>query len=337
MRLIRSWARGVSVATLIAVAGCGSTGAESDEKANSASSAPVGQVLERGKSRLLLSRGEGSRHLVSIPVGGGSSSPLTKRVRGRADVEPTVSADGESIAFARLQGNSSSIMLVGRNEEQAATVVESGSKTPVFSPSLAPDGRQIVFARDQNEGKRLGLAAIYRVNLGEGQAMDETRLSPSGPRVSDGNPTFSPDGSTIAFTVQQQSGSDIYSMSTNGRQRTNLTRHRRLKRVAASLPAFSPDGREIAFVGRRPGQEFGALWIMGSKGERPVRVRAARRIEATGQPAFLRPGRRLVVAGALARARNPRPGVYMVPLDGERSRRISQTSSSDLDPAFVGR
>ena len=79
------------------------------------------------------------------------------------------------------------------------------------------------------------------------------------PNLSEGRPSWSPDGRKIAFTCGQKN-EDVFSIHANG---TNM---RRLTTNGASdnYPAWSPDGEWIAYVAYT-GEENG-VWIMRSDG-----------------------------------------------------------------------
>jgi eukaryotic-like serine/threonine-protein kinase len=90
----------------------------------------------------------------------------------------------------------------------------------------------------------------------------------------EGEPTFSPDGQTIAYVADRDGNFEIYLQQISGGPAINLT-----KNPATDIqPAFSPDGREIAFVSDREGgseiyhsapnlpQVGGDIWVMPTLG-----------------------------------------------------------------------
>ena len=90
----------------------------------------------------------------------------------------------------------------------------------------------------------------------------------------EGEPTFSPDGQTIAYVSDRDGNFEIYLQQISGGPALNLTRN-----PAADIqPAFSPDGREIAFVSNRSGSSDimhaapglplvgGDIWVMPALG-----------------------------------------------------------------------
>jgi len=158
--------------------------------------------------------------------------------------------------------------------------------------------------------KRVGLAALVAVAAIAGYLLHPRPAASNGPdwnKVTlsllttdpgyEGEPTFSPDGRTIAYVSDREGNFDIYLQQIEGGPAINLT-----KNSATDIqPAFSPDGREIAFVSNRSGTSDilhaapglpvvgGDIWIMPALGG------AARRIVARGEfPAWTPDGSALV-------------------------------------------
>jgi len=65
----------------------------------------------------------------------------------------------------------------------------------------------------------------------------------------DFGPSWSPDGSKIAFWSDRDGNSDIYVMNADGSEQTRLTDNS----ASDQEPAWSPDGRRVAFVSSRDG------------------------------------------------------------------------------------
>ena len=90
----------------------------------------------------------------------------------------------------------------------------------------------------------------------------------------EGEPTFSPDGQTIAYVADRDGNFEIYLQQISGGPALNLTR----SPAQEIQPAFSPDGREIAFVSDRSSSSTiihaapnvphvgGDIWVMPALG-----------------------------------------------------------------------
>jgi eukaryotic-like serine/threonine-protein kinase len=126
--------------------------------------------------------------------------------------------------------------------------------------ALSPDGKLLAYASDRGEEGNLDIW-VKQVAGGE-----PIRLTHN--EADDNQPTFSPDGSKIAFHSEREGGG-IYVMSTLGGEE-------RLIASPGQNPFFSPDGKWIAYsVGYWPG--YGALpseiYMVASGGGPPKRFR----------------------------------------------------------------
>jgi Tol biopolymer transport system component len=132
-------------------------------------------------------------------------------------------------------------------------------------------------------------------------------------------PTFSPDGQTIAYVADRDGNFQIYLQQISGGPAINLT-----KNAATNIqPAFSPDGREIAFVSDRDGgseihhsapslpQVGGDIWVMSTLGGPARKV-----VEGGDFPSWTPDGGSLLyVHGAFRSCR-----IALVPATGGASR-----------------
>src|SRR5690606_17273168 len=110
------------------------------------------------------------------------------------------------------------------------------------SPTLSPDGRQLVFAKrvlDDKTGK--ASTALWIEDLFARDAAPPKRLTPEGWNVN--SPAFSPDGATVYFLSAKNDSSQLYAMPTAGGTPVQLTAFP----VDVESFKLSPDGTRVAF------------------------------------------------------------------------------------------
>ena len=112
-------------------------------------------------------------------------------------------------------------------------------------PSWSPDGRQVVFTNDKEDG-RTGNFEIFSIEPETTGA--EKRLTFR--RRSDVNPVFSPDGLRIAFVSNGDGNSEIYLINADGSGLLRLTRDP----AEDVQPNWSADGKRIIFSSNRNGK-----------------------------------------------------------------------------------
>ncbi|PKN90547.1 MAG: hypothetical protein CVU44_23510 [Chloroflexi bacterium HGW-Chloroflexi-6] len=138
----------------------------------------------------------------------------------------SLSPNGETIYFSsRQSGNFEiySIRVDGKKMEQLTKGLGA-----LYAPELSPDGQQIVFTN--------GSSGIWAMNI-NGKARRAITDQ------NDIDPTWSPDGSMIAFASSRQGKRQLFIMNADGsniRQVTNLN-------DMGGRSTWSPDGTKLAF------------------------------------------------------------------------------------------
>ena len=194
-------------------------------------------------------------------------------------VDPTWSADGSQIAFVRArQPRGTKLMVMDADGSNQTVILE--ARGDIGQPDWFPDGAHILYCvSGGNVGYRLfivGADGSGRTQIGPTPACDAA-VSPDGSKVAftrfqknlgrptdlwvmDANgtglvqltddahsesPTWSPDGSQIAFVRRIGSGgaTDLFIMNADGSGRYRLTDTRRVEYA----PNWSPDGSSIVF------------------------------------------------------------------------------------------
>jgi TolB protein len=131
---------------------------------------------------------------------------------------------------------------------------------------------------------------------------------------------FSPDGSILAVSVDEDGQSDIYLMSPSGELLKNLTNHW----ADEVSPSWSPCGTMIAFVSNRTGSP--QIYVMNRDGSGQRRLTMAGGYNST--PDFGSNGK-VVFAGMDEGASD----IFIVDLQGTITR-VTQDQGSNKDPTF---
>jgi Tol biopolymer transport system component len=124
--------------------------------------------------------------------------------------------------------------------------------------SWSPDGERIAFLHAADD---TGDADIFTMAA---DGSDVRRLTDE-PGV-DAFPTYSPDGTEIAFQSDRAGKVDVYAMDADGSNVVRLTDFDEDQRDDY-VPTWSPDGERIAFVrGQVPPGGLGELWVIDADG-----------------------------------------------------------------------
>ncbi len=128
-------------------------------------------------------------------------------------------SDGESIVFpARSGGNDSEIYRV--NIDSTGLVQLTDNDVTDTVPAISPDGTRIIFIRVPAEGWDLG--DIY---IMDADGSNQTMLSTGAQVRVDEGLEFSPDGTKIVYTSEEESAGSgrIFIMNVDGSEQTRLT------------------------------------------------------------------------------------------------------------------
>lgn len=213
-------------------------------------------------------------HLVDLATG--ESRPFTSG--SHKDTQPNWAPDGSRLAFLSDRGGKNQIWVIeaGGGEAQQLTRLAKGAGDPVWSP----DGQFLAFTsrvktgeqaaeetKDKDKDKDKGGARVitrlkFKSN-GVGLLPEERQhifIVPvaGGParqitfgECDDENPSWSPDGKTIAFTGNRTEDADYTNIRDIHTVSVVAGEPRQLSELPgpASLPWYSSDGRLIYFVG----------------------------------------------------------------------------------------
>jgi Tol biopolymer transport system component/predicted Ser/Thr protein kinase len=219
---------------------------------------------------------------------------------GGSELYPAFSPDGRSLAFVRQSGGASTDLYLlplapgfqAGGEPKRLTSGMRFLNTPVWTP----DGREIIFSAEtptgmglwripasgasaprrlalvgedasspsiSRDGKRLVYArrtenySLWRVGLGRGSKPAERITSST---RADALPSYSPDGTKLAFSSQRSGSMEIWVADADGSDPAQLTSLAQYSVV----PEWSPDGRQIVF--QSSGDPGTDLYVVGAEG-----------------------------------------------------------------------
>src|SRR5660397_35591 len=134
------------------------------------------------------------------------------------DVKPAWSPDGTKIAFTTNRDGNYEIYVMnadgGNPQRRTYNTASDGS------PAWSHDGTRIAFVRNFQSS----VAEIYAINADSCQECTGTApMDLSESNFADVDPTFSPDGTRIAFATNRDGNYEIYTMNPDGTGKTNIT------------------------------------------------------------------------------------------------------------------
>lgn len=163
--------------------------------------------------------------------------------------QPTWSPDGTQIAFIspcqskkELYEGARIFILNLDNQSEILPLPVPVDPSGDFDPAWSPDGKKVVFAslragNDPNSKERLVHLYMYDFQTNTMQEITNSRWR-------DRQPTWSPDGNTIAF-VRKVSSTEIWQISPDG---SNAIRFSGSTNSNDNYPAYSKDGNIIFFT-----------------------------------------------------------------------------------------
>jgi len=190
-------------------------------------------------------------------VGGDKPLQLTS---GPGDCCPAWSPDGRQIAFTRYSEKPDAIYIVpalGGSEHR----VYSSSGSLGGGVTWSTDGRILAFTESTDTDRRRATVSV--LSLTDSSVRPITSPPPG---WLDHEPSFSPDGTQLAFVRSTVAGvsNDVFVMPANGGQAKRLTFD---NRPIMGAPTWTPDSHQLVFSSNRGGAT--SLWRISAGGGAP--------------------------------------------------------------------
>jgi Tol biopolymer transport system component len=169
---------------------------------------------------------------------------------------PAISPDGRRIAYAQFNNGTRGIYIMNADGTNRSLLISRS----LFDgePAWSPDGSQIAF-RSLNSGPFGDYGRIFVINV-DGTGLHQVSPEETDPNAYsfDASPSWSPDGSRIAFDRTGQTA--IINADGTGLTLIGGGEH----------PSWSPDGTRFAFEGVSEGTTH--IYVCNADGSNPVRI-----------------------------------------------------------------
>lgn len=252
----------------------------------------------------------------TTPVSWPTATPLSVST---APVSPTTPATGSvpagHIVFTcqmfRTQASEQICIMKADGSEWRRLTSENNLRH--FYPSLAPDGRSVVYSAYREEN----VVEIYEMDLATGQVNQLTNRL--GVLTA---PEISPDGTRIVFTrwTPATRRYTIWTMGRRGEEASNIPR------IEGWDPTWSPDGKRILFASDRDGSIQLYVVNLDGKGLKKISNLPALRGRSDWSP----DGRWIVTYSGEAWKRE----IYLLDAESLTAQVIGQTGGNSQGPSF---
>jgi Tol biopolymer transport system component len=228
----------------------GTPGHLNEEPAWSPDGSQIAFTSDRGGNYdiyVMSSNGTNIRQLTSDPF-----ATLFLNPGNAADFAPAWSPDGQQIAFASGRNNASlyfvdtDIFIMNTDGQKVSPWKGSRPGAADKYPEWSPDGCCIIYTSSPySTTPGTGVSNIYWASTNPSNDATITNLTLL--EAVDSDPSWSPDGSRVAFSSFKDDNWHIYAMNKNGSDLVELTfGHGSESEIS---PVWSPDGTRIAYTG----------------------------------------------------------------------------------------
>jgi Tol biopolymer transport system component len=256
----------------------------------------------------LLEPNSGGRSRI-LPAGTLAASPtVSGDSRWLSYVGVGLGTDGQDLWIARTDGSDRRRLATSPGDE--------------FAPTLSPDGSRLAYIKSVAGGP----THVWTIGA-DGAGERQLTSAPAGDPIAHSTPSWSPDGTKIAYAAGPPGNLQLWMMNADGTSPIQLTAPGAGSDVE---PTWSPDSRKIAFV-RTTSPAAGDLVIVDvdTKQLQPLGFARSNRY-----PAWSPDGSRIAFSSNLD---GEEFEIYTVAPDGTQLSRITDNDVQDRRPAWLRR
>jgi TolB protein len=248
-------------------------------------------------------------------MGADGSNPLRATSNRSINKFPGWTPDGEAIVYTSYRyQNRPLLYLSSRGRGQPGRLLEKlGGKFSEYRGVFAPSGKELAVVLS-SDGQA---SEIYSVGPGGRNLRGLSRN-----RSIDISPSWSPDGSRLAFVSDRTGAPQVYLMNADGSNQTRLT----FQGSYNSAPTWSPDGRWIAYESRVGGQFD--IWLIDPEGT--VNYPLIEHPTTDEGPSWSPDSRKL----AFSSRRRGRDDIYVIDVTGDNLLRVTQNAGDNTSPSW---
>jgi CSLREA domain-containing protein len=276
---------------------------------NSPSFSPFGNRITFGSTR------DGSGEIYVMDSDGTNQVRVTNNPAGGGT--PSFSPDGSKIVFVSFCDANAQCIYVMNSDGTNRIRLTKGQFSET-QPTFSPDGNQIAFVSWRGGNN-------YEIRVMNSDGTNQTRLT-SG--IYTFKPSYSSDGSKIAFSSQRNGTYDLYAMNRDGTNLTRLTNNQALDGEPSfrCAPFRATAQKRIAFFSERDGNR--EIYVMNPDGTNQVRLTNNPALD--DYPSFSPDGSKITFVSN----RDGNFEIYVMNSDGTNQTRLTSNVSADFFPSF---
>jgi Tol biopolymer transport system component len=170
------------------------------------------------------------------------TNPTRLTNNSASDRQPSWSPDGTKLAFVSSRDGNDEIYVMNADGTNQTRLTNNAAFD--LDPAWSPDGTKLAFTSTRDfPGITGNIANGFEVYIMNADGSNVVRLTNNS--TADAQPSWSPNGTRIAFTSQRDGLPLVYVMNGDGSNQLNITQTTTLD---SSDPEWSPDGTTIAFT-----------------------------------------------------------------------------------------